>query len=107
MLALTDEACARLLIAATAVPPSQFDTWINDVANRLEGCRPLSDSKGARAVRRHRERLRNGVRRVLVSVSDADEDLLRHKGFLRHGDVDDRAALGKAVEKLLAVLRHL
>jgi hypothetical protein len=100
VLALTDQALARIVIAASAIPRTRRGPWLQDLAKRLE------PPKSIRHVREHRLRARNGIRKMLVSISLDDEELLRHMGLLGEWDAEDRAKVGAAIERLLALLRH-
>jgi hypothetical protein len=60
MLALTDTALARLIIAATAIPHSRGRQWLKGVADQLDGDR--AKQKHAARQARTRRRQRNGLR---------------------------------------------
>jgi hypothetical protein len=74
--------------------PSQRK-WLTAIAAKLDP-RP-----NTAAVRQHRERMSNG-RRV---IGRDEEELLREMKLLKEWDCDDRKAVGRAIEKLLAVIR--
>ena len=63
-------------------------------------------SSDARRKRLHRARIRCGLRVVPVEISVEDEDFLREARLLAEWDSDDGHAVGRAIAKLLAVLRH-
>ena len=73
MLALDDGAMFRVLLAATAVPPAEFETWLANIVARLEQAQPPAPSAGARYTREWRARERAG--RILLRV-EADEAAL-------------------------------
>jgi hypothetical protein len=70
MLALTDEALAQLMIAATAVPAKQRRQWLEDIAARFEG-RPARSS-AAEKQRRYRQR-QNGGKTCVRFFVDPEE----------------------------------
>jgi hypothetical protein len=61
-------------------------------------------SSAAQRQRLHRERAKNGTRIVPVAIDSEAEDLLRASGVLQEWDTDNRAAVGRAVERLLQLL---
>ena len=103
MLAFDDAALARLVGAAKGVDQSKRSRWLQRIARQFE--RPHSQTKGARAVRAHRERVRCGIRMVRISIGPGEEELLRVMGLLGEWDVDDPREVAKAMQKLFAVLR--
>ena len=48
----------------------------------------------------------NGHRKVWVTVTPADKDLLLTMGVLLEWDLDNRASVGQAIERLLEVIRR-
>jgi hypothetical protein len=102
-LAFDDAALARLIRAAKGVDQSKRSRWLQRIARQFE--RPVSQTKGARAVRAHRERVRCGIRMVQIPIGPGEEELLRVMGLLGEWDVDDPRGVAKAMQKLFAVLR--
>ena len=103
MLAFDDAALARLAIAASSIAPHRRGRWLRRVAREVEDRARKRD--GARRVRESTQRARAGRRKVWVEIGPDDEDTLMAAGVLREWDLDDRKALGKAIEGLLALLR--
>jgi hypothetical protein len=54
----------------------------------------------------HKQRMANGRRKVWVTVTPADKDLLLTMGVLLEWDLDNRASVGQAIERLLEVIRR-
>jgi hypothetical protein len=100
MLAFSDEALARLAVAATRVAPQRRSAWLQDLAGRLEpeGRR----ARGRAYTRKWRQRARDG--QVLLRVVTDEVGLavaaVTH-GLLDPLRADDRAALAAAAGKVL------
>jgi hypothetical protein len=58
-------------------------------------------SKGARRMRRCRERRRNGIRIIPIEVKDSGIDILAAKGYLRPEERNDPEAIKRALGRLL------
>jgi hypothetical protein len=102
MIAFDDAALGQVFVSATAVPPERRHQWLRDVAARLERSGP---SPGARYVRHHRQRLRDGLAVLQVEVEEvALAVALVDLGFLASDLADDRAALTKAAGRALSEL---
>ena len=106
MLALTDEAWARIAIGATRIAPDQRSRWLQRVAKELEGHRP---SPTARRLRRYQARRHHGQAcyRIVQDCVDLEE-LLLAAGVLSPQDRDNHAAVEQALGRFLAlcVLDH-
>src|SRR5262249_1224541 len=98
VLALTDQALARIGIGASRVPRRARGHWRRKLALQRQ------PKPGTRHVREDRQRGRNGVRKCWVSIRPNDEELLRHMHLLPEWDADDRSKVGEAIERLLALL---
>ena len=103
MLAFDDAALARLAIAASSIAPRWRGRWLRRVAGELEDYARKRDT--ARRVRECTQRAKAGRSKVWVEIGPDDEDSLMAAGVLGEWDLDDRKALGKAIEGLLALLR--
>jgi hypothetical protein len=103
MLAFDDAALARLVIAASRIAPAQRGRWLRRVARELEDNARKRDT--ARRVRECAQRAKAGRRKVWVEIGPDDEDTLMAAGALGEWDFDDRKAISKAIERLLAVIR--
>jgi hypothetical protein len=101
MLALTDQALARIALAASAVALEERGSWLQDLSRRLDP--PPVVSPGARYTRRWRARGRNGEVLLRVTVDEAAFAVaaVQH-GLLSPELADDRTALTAAAEKALA-----
>ena len=103
MLAFDDAALARLVIAASSIAPHRRGRWLRRVAHELEDKARKRDT--ARRVRECTQRAKAGRRKVLVEIGPDDEDTLMAVGALGEWDLDDRKAIGRAIEGLLALVR--
>ena len=83
--------------ASTALPA-------NSIARELEDSARKRDT--ARRVRECTQRAKAGRRKVWVEIGPDDEDTLMTAGGLGEWDFDDRKAISKAIERLLAVIRQ-
>jgi len=128
MLALTDQALARLVIAAGAVPVRKRGRWLRHLAAQLEPA-PASNgdgaklggaaqsaaqrapgrdgriSNGARRMRAHRSRQAAG--RVSLRIEcdlNVTSEALFAAGLLSEDEIDDAAAVARAVERVIALL---
>src|SRR5262249_37405514 len=88
MLALDDEALARLIIGATAVPHEKRGQWLKDLAHRIESAPRAADtanethhrdqrrarqgSSARERQRRCRARHKAGEVQIVVTVPEAD-----------------------------------
>lgn len=102
MLAFTDEGLARLVIAASAIPPSRRSDWLRSLADQLERYSPRPRSAGAFYTAAWRARGRAG--RCLLKL-EVDEVALAialvDAGLLDPNIADDRAALTTAAQQAL------
>jgi hypothetical protein len=97
MLALTDEAWARIAIGATRVAPQHRSRWLKKVARELEGLSP-----NARRLRQYQRRRKNGQKCYRLTLDEVEvEQLLQAAGMLA-GD-PDHAAVERALERFLGV----
>src|SRR5262245_37560956 len=100
MLAWDDAGLARLIRAAQAVPYRERAHWLQQLAHKLEPPR-----RNTREVRAHRERARNGIRKIIVGIGPDDEEHRTYVGVVREWDLEDRKQIGAAIERLMALLR--
>lgn len=61
----------------------------------------MSALSGAERTRRWAERRRAGQRSVRVETTAANVEMLIRRGLLHPAQVQDRAAVGRAIERLL------
>src|SRR5262245_39477480 len=106
MVSLDDQAMARLLIAATAVSPEQFDGWLADIAARMErAARPKAKWRA------YRDRKRRGELALRIVVDEQDAvAALSAVGALNGGDVGRKqleAALTAQITDWLSAWRDL
>jgi len=102
VIALDDQALARLAIAATRVPERGRRRWLRRIARELEGHRP---SAVALRVRKFRTRQRNGERVYRVVVDQVGlEELLIVAQTLSPSARDDHTAVEAALKRLLSIL---
>jgi hypothetical protein len=101
MLALTDEALARIALGATRIAPEQRHRWLKRVAKELEGHRP---SPTARRLRKFQARRHNGQAcyRVVQDCVDLEE-LLLASGTLAPADRDDHGKVEAALSRFLSL----
>jgi hypothetical protein len=101
MLALTDEAWARIAIGATRIAPDQRSRWLQRVAKELEGHRP---SPTARRLRRYQARRHHGQAcyRIVQDCVDLEE-LLLASGTLAPADRDDHSKVEAALSRFLSL----
>ena len=101
MLALTDEAWARIAIGATRIAPDQRSRWLQRVAKELEGHRP---SPTARRLRRFQARRHHGQAcyRIVQDCVDLEE-LLLAAGTLAPADRDDHSKVEAALSRFLSL----
>jgi hypothetical protein len=78
--------------------------WLRRVARELEDNARKRDT--ARRVRECAQRAKAGRRKVWVEIGPDDEDTLMAAGALGEWDFDDRKAISKAIERLLALVRE-
>jgi hypothetical protein len=105
MLVLDEGAMFRVLLAASAVPPAEFETWLADIVARLEQVKPPAPSAGARYTREWRARERAGRCLLRLEVDEAALVVtLVDRGLLDASKADSRAALSRAAERALAQL---
>jgi adenylate cyclase len=89
MLALSDEAWARLCIAASAIPRNRRRQWLRELANRIE---PPRSSPGARYTAAWRAREKAGRCLLTLEVDEAELVVaLVDAGLLDPRIADDRA----------------
>jgi hypothetical protein len=102
MLAFTDEGLARLVIAASAIPPSRRAVWLQRLAVRIEKSSPRARTRGAIYTAQWRAREKAG--RCLLKL-EVDEAVLAvalvDAGLLNPNIADDRAALTAAAQQAL------
>jgi hypothetical protein len=120
-----DAALAHLLIAATAIPVRARARWLRGIAAQFEPPRPQQllgspspasnvaahaararqISNGAARTRLHRSRQANGraVLRICVDLN-AVSAALAEAGLLSETEIDDTEAVGRALEKVVALL---
>jgi hypothetical protein len=100
MLALDDQSLARVVIAATAVPPDERASWLEDLADRLE-----TEAKRARHRRDSadwRARQRNGLVLLRPVVDEANFAVAAvAAGLLNPLRADDVATLTAAAKRVL------
>jgi hypothetical protein len=100
MLALTDEALARVAIAAGRIAPRQRSHWLQRVARELEGHPP---SPNAHRLRKFQARRHNGEKCFRLTLNEVDtEELLIASGLLT-GDRDDTRAVERALERFISL----
>ena len=114
MLAFDDQALAHLLIAATAVPVRKRGRWLRQFAAQLDPPRafanpcvskPASSNGGAARLRLHRRRQAAGRAVLRVEVDfNATSGALFAAGLLQEDEIDDPAAVARAVERVIALL---
>jgi hypothetical protein len=106
MLALSDEALARVAIGATRVAPEHRSRWLRKNAAEFEGHRP---SPTARRLRKYQARRKNGLRcyRLMLDEVDTEEMLLASR-LLAPADRDDTGAVERALTRFLSrcILDH-
>ena len=105
MLALTDEALAQVLIAATAVEPEGRSAWLMGLAHRLdEQPSPPALAPSTARTRQWRKRQQNGRVRLAIEI---DEALLAvglvDRNLLVPSRADDKRALAAAATKALVM----
>lgn len=101
MLALTDEGLARLVIAASAIPPSRRAVWLQRLAGRLEKS-ARRRSPGARYTAAWRAREKAGRCVLKIEVDEAELAVaLVDAGLLNPSIADDRVALIEATQRAL------
>jgi hypothetical protein len=96
MLALTDQALARLCVAATAVPQKKRAQWLRRVARKLE---PLPRARHTAAWR-----AREKAGRILLKLEVDEAELvvgLIDAGLLDPLVADDRCAITAAAQRAL------
>jgi hypothetical protein len=97
MIGLTDTGLARVMIAATAIPPQKRSMWLLEVVTRLE--RRKRDALNAR-----RYRCRHRAGQVVLEVTVNAErlvDLLVAQRYLIDGIAHDRGTLQHALAKFV------
>ena len=101
MLALTDEALAQLMIAATAVPAKQRRQWLQDLSAKFEG-RVACSSNAAR--QRQYRRTQNGGKTCVRFFVDLEEakTTLEAIGALPQRSEHDRSAIEAAPQAELS-----
>ena len=123
MLALDDAALARLVIAATAVPADQRGRWLRSLARKLEPQDALpkigfpknpiyqpspKQRAGAARTRLCRKRQKDGYSVLDVCVNfNSTSGALFAAGLLQEEEIDDPAAVRRALEKIIALLPEL
>ena len=105
MLALTDEAFARLCIAAGAVPTEQRAQWLQGLAERMEKASRPSKKTRAEIQLAYRKRKRAGLMLLDVLVDEvAVPEALVQAGLLAPTDTDDSEAVAAAVAQMLSTI---
>jgi hypothetical protein len=113
VLALTDEALVHLCIAAGRVPARMRGRWLRQLAQQLEppphvhaaDGYNITISNGARRMRAHRSRQAAGRVTLRVDIDfNATSGALFAAGFLSETEIDDAAAVARAVERVIALL---
>jgi len=92
MLALSDGALARLVIAATRVPHKRRRAWLKRVARHADGSRQA----------RYRQRRDAGLITVPIRLDPQEAEMLLRSVGIYVRDTD-RATLGQALEVLLSL----
>jgi hypothetical protein len=101
MLALSDEAWARLCIAASAIPRNRRRQWLRELANRIE---PPPSSPGARYTAAWRRRGRTGRIQLKLEVDETQTVVgLIDCNLLDPLRADDRGAITEAAQRALAL----
>src|SRR5262245_28792991 len=101
MLALSDEAWARIAIGATRIAPDQRSRWLQRVAKELEGHQP---SPTARRLRRFQARRHHGQACYRIVSDQVDlEELLLAAGTLAPADRDDHSKVEAALARFIGV----
>lgn len=108
MLAFSDEALARVLIAGTAIEPQAQAGWLEDIAKRLDKARLRSTTPGAGYTRKWRERVNAGRIRLTFEVDEVETVVgLVEVGLLAPLKAEDPIAINRAARKaLLTCLRE-
>src|SRR5262245_29411476 len=100
MLALTDEALARVVIAASSIAPARRAAWLRQLAAHFEEAPP---SRGAAYTRIYRARIAAGqivLRNIVVDETMLVLGLI-DRGLLDPLRAEDRVAINAAAEKAL------
>ena len=114
MLCFDDKALARLAIAATAIPVRMRGRWLRQLAAQLEPPRAISSAcaskaaasnGGAARTRLYRSRLASGRAVLRVEVDfNATSGALFAAGLLSEAEIDDEAAISRALERVIDLL---
>jgi hypothetical protein len=100
VLAFSDEALARLAVAATRVALPARSEWLQDIASRLD---PPKLKPGARRTRAWRARAKAGRCLLKVETDEAAFAVVAvADGLLNPLQADDVGALNQAAAKVLA-----
>jgi len=100
MLALTDEAFARLCIGATRIAPHQRGRWLRKIAAEVED----PPSPTARRLRKYQARRKRGLRCYRLTLDEIDtEEMLLGSGTLAPADRDDHGKVEAALARFLAL----
>jgi hypothetical protein len=101
MLALSDEALARVAIAATRFAASRRGRWLKSIAAELEGHPP---SATARRLRKFQARRRNGQRCYRLTLDEIDtKELLLASGTLLPADREDHSKVEAALSRFISL----
>ena len=99
MLAFDDQAFARLMIAATAVPAEERGRWLQDVAYRLG---PPRLTAAAQRQERRRRRAERGLVVLPVEVQFVElSERLVEEALIGAWDADNREAVGEALSRII------
>jgi hypothetical protein len=102
VLAFSDQALARLCIAASAIPPHRRAQWLQRLADRLEQAHRPSSSRGASYTRAWRRREKAGRFLLKLEMDEAAVVVgLVDSGVLDPLKADDRAAITEAAQRAL------
>jgi hypothetical protein len=102
MLALSDEALARLAIAAGRIAPQQRRRWLKSLARELEGS--YTPSPNAYRLRKFQARRHNGEKCFRLTLNEVDtEELLLASGTLAPSDRDEPRAVERALERFISL----
>ena len=100
MIALGDAALARLVLAASRLPAaSDRVRLLRAFARAID---PPKPSRAAINMRRHRQRVRDGIVVCPVPLGAAHYDVLVRCGFIAERDLGDSAAVGRAAADAIA-----
>ena len=104
MLAFSDPAMARLMIAATAIPQRKRRAWLDNLARQVVAKKQAPATLRSRKNQRRyyrRQSSPNPERVYDTTVSDRDLCALADRGFLADADLKDRDTIQKALSNLV------